>query len=64
MSALKSVLDYKSIREGYDKLGGNPFGIKPDPPAPTEWFCEASSCERYRDLLGEYHGDCRGYCYG
>lgn len=22
--------DYKAIREGYDRLGGNPFGIKPE----------------------------------
>lgn len=60
--AFKSGLEPKSIREGYEKLGGNPFGIKPDPPLPQKWFCTLGNCPVWRDTDNSWHGTCLGHC--
>lgn len=63
MSAFKSGLDAKTIREGYERLGGNPFGIKPDAPLKPVWICDAHNCTRSHDPnTQETRGTCSGYC--
>lgn len=53
---------YKAVGDAYrDKLGGNPFGIKPDEPLKPVWNCQM--CGRvYDPNNGETSGICNGMC--
>ena len=58
------VFDYKAVRDGYDRLGGNPFGIQPSALKPV-WYCDASGCSRSVDPNTKTEtGRCVGYCVG
>lgn len=53
-------MTYSDIRKGYERLGGNPFGIKPDK-APTKcWVCHTTW---YDNGITDGPG-CNGGCCG
>lgn len=56
------VFDLKAVREGYERLGGNPFNIRPDTPQASAIF-DCSTCGRYEDReRGVSVGSCNGGC--
>ena len=57
--------DFHTINKVYrERLGGNPFGIEPDPPIKPLSYCSFTGCVRvFNPNDGTARGDCTGACY-
>lgn len=63
MSAFKSGLDYRTIREGYAKRGGSPFTFKRDTYPTVSRTPICTTCKAvYED--GKWVKECTNKCKG